>query len=111
VDATVLSHAGDIGAAGPYGGSGSQLLVFRERNIAFGVLANMSSLEKRYIARATLAIMLGGEPAAPPVLPDWRQSSFMPNRDTWAAIVGEYHTSDCVMPLYRDGDKLLARGR
>jgi CubicO group peptidase (beta-lactamase class C family) len=103
----LLSHAGDIGAAGPFGSSGSQLLIYPERNIAIGVLANMSSLEKGYIAEDALAIMLGGEPAARPVLPDWRQPSFMPNRDAWASIEGDYHTSDGVMRVYRDGGKLL----
>ena len=103
----LLSHAGDIGAAGPFGSSGSQFLVFPERKIAIGVLANMSSLEKADIAEDTLAIMLGGEPPARPVLPDWRQSSFTPNRDAWATIVGDYHTSDGTLRVYRDGDKLL----
>lgn len=44
------------------------------------VLANMSSLEKAEITQDILPIMLGAQPAAWPVRPDWRQSTFIPNR-------------------------------
>src|SRR5207244_1182240 len=77
------------------------------RGIAIGVLANMSSLEKVEITQDTLAIMLGGEPPARPILPDWRQSTFILNRDVWAGLVGEYRTSDGVLSVNRQGDTLL----
>ena len=67
----------------------------------------MSSLEKAEIAQDTLAIMLGGEPPARPILPDWRQSTFTPDRDAWAAYTGEYQTSDGTLRVYREDDKLL----
>jgi hypothetical protein len=67
----------------------------------------MSSLEKMEITQDTLAIALGGEPAPRPILPDWRQSTFSPNRDAWTPLLGEYQTSDGVLRVYRDGDSLL----
>jgi CubicO group peptidase (beta-lactamase class C family) len=102
----LLSHAGDIGGAG-YGSTASHFLLVPDRGIAIGVLANMSSLEKVEITQDTLAIMLGGEPPARPILPDWRQSTFIPNRDVWAGLVGEYRTSDGVLSVNRQGDTLL----
>ena len=104
----LLSHAGDIGAGGDYGSSGSQFLIAPERGIAIGVLTNMSSLEKAEIAQDTLAIVLGADPPVRPVAPDWRASTFAPNRDAWAALVGDYQTSDGVLRVYREGDSLLA---
>ena len=74
--------------------SGSQFLLAPDRHLGIAVLANMSSLEKAEIAQDTLAIMLGGEPAARPARPDWRQSTFAPDRAVWANYVGEYQTSD-----------------
>jgi CubicO group peptidase (beta-lactamase class C family) len=103
----LLSHAGDIGAGGGYGSSGSQFLVAPDRRLAIGVLSNMSSLEKAEIAQDTLAIVLGGEPPARPILPDWRHSTFAPDRDGWAAYTGEYQTSDGTLRVYREDDKLL----
>jgi CubicO group peptidase (beta-lactamase class C family) len=103
----LLSHAGDIGAGGGYGSSGSQFLVAPDRRVAIGVLSNMSTLEKEEIAQDTLAIMLGGEPPARPSLPDWHRSTFTPNRDGWAAYTGEYQTSDGTLRVYREDDKLL----
>ena len=68
----------------------------------------MSSLEKAEIAQDTLAIVLGADPPARPVAPDWRASTFAPNRDAWAGLVGDYQTSDGVLRVYREGDSLLA---
>ena len=51
--------------------------------------------------------MLGAEPQARPTLLDWRKPTFTPNRDAWAALVGAYQTSDGVLTLFRDGDRLL----
>ncbi len=102
----LLSHAGDIGGAG-YGSSASHFLLVPDRGIAIGVLANMSSLEKAEIIQDTLAIVLGGEPPARPIMPDWRQSTFIPNREAWADLVGEFRTSDGVLSVSRDGDSLL----
>jgi CubicO group peptidase (beta-lactamase class C family) len=103
----LLSHAGDLAAGAGYGSSGSQFLVVPDRHLGIAVLANMSSLEKAEIAQDTLAILLGGEPAARPVLPDWHTSRFTPNRDVWAAYVGEYQTGYGPLRLFRDGDKLV----
>ena len=72
----LLSHAGDVGAPGAYGSSGSQFMLAPERHLAVGVLANLSSFEKAEIAQDTLTILLGGVPAARPVPPDWRQPTF-----------------------------------
>jgi hypothetical protein len=102
----LLSHAGDIGGSG-YGSSASQFLVAPDHRLAIAVLANMSSLEKMEITQDALAIALGGEPAARPILPDWRQSTFSPNRSAWAPLLGDYQTSDGVLRVYRDGDSLL----
>jgi CubicO group peptidase (beta-lactamase class C family) len=104
----LLSHAGDIGAGGEYGSSGSQFLIAPERGVAIAVLTNMSSLEKAEIAQDTLAIVLGADPPVRPVAPDWRNSTFAPNRGAWAALVGDYQTSDGVLRVYREGDALLA---
>jgi hypothetical protein len=102
----VLSHAGDLGAPGAYGSSGSRFLLVPERRLAVGVLANMSSLEKGEVAQDILTILLGGEPAARPVPPDWRQTTFTPDRAVWASYVGDYQSSQ-PMRVYRDADKLL----
>jgi hypothetical protein len=42
----LLSHSGDIGAAGPFGSSGLVFTLSPDRRVAVGVLSNMSSLEK-----------------------------------------------------------------
>ena len=102
----LLSHAGDIGAGGGYGSSGSQFLLVPERRLAVGVLANMSSLEKAEVAQDTLAILLGGEPAARPAPPDWRHTTFTPDRAVWARYVGDYQSSQ-PLRIHRDADKLL----
>ena len=102
----VLSHAGDLGAPGAYGGSGSRFLLVPERRLAVGVLANMSSLEKAEVAQDVLTILLGGEPAARPAPPDWRHTTFTPDRAVWASYVGNYQSSQ-PMRVYRDADKLL----
>jgi CubicO group peptidase (beta-lactamase class C family) len=103
----LLTHSGDIGAAGQYGSSGSVCTISPDHHFAIGMLSNMSSLEKLEITPDALTILLGGEPAARPVVPDWRTSKFTPNRDVWAACVGEYQTGHGPLRLYRDGDKLL----
>ena len=54
----------------------------------------MSSLEKAEIAQDTLAIVLGAGIPARPVAPDWRLSTFAPNRDAWAALVGDFSARD-----------------
>jgi len=104
----LLSHAGDVGAGGEYGSSGSQFLIAPERGVAIAVLTNMSSLEKAEIAEDTLAIVLGAEPPVRPVAPDWRHSTFAPNRAAWDALVGDYQTSDGVLRVHREGDTLFA---
>lgn len=106
----ILSHAGDLAAGAGYGSSGSQFLLAPERHLGIAVLANMSSLEKAEIAQDTLAIMLGGAPAARPAPSDWRQSTFAPDRAVWANYAGEYQTSDGGMRVYREGDRLLGEG-
>jgi CubicO group peptidase (beta-lactamase class C family) len=102
----VLSHAGDLGAPGAYGGSGSRFVLVPERRLAVGVLANMSSLEKAEVAQDVLTILLGGEPAARPAPPDWRHTTFTPDRAVWASYVGDYQSSQPIR-VYRDADKLL----
>jgi CubicO group peptidase (beta-lactamase class C family) len=102
----LLSHAGDTGGPGAYGSSGSQFLLLPERHLAVGVLANMSSLEKLEVAQDTLSILLGLEPVAQPAPPDWRHTTFTPDREVWASYVGEYQSSQPIR-VYRDGDKLL----
>ena len=52
----LLSHAGDVGAPGAYGSSGSQFMLAPERQPGVGVLANLSSFEKAEIAQDTLTI-------------------------------------------------------
>jgi CubicO group peptidase (beta-lactamase class C family) len=106
----LLSHAGDLAAGAGYGSSGSQFLLAPDRHLGIAVLANMSSLEKAEIAQDTLAILLGGEPAARPARSDWRQSTFAPDRTVWASYVGEYQTSDGSIRVYREGDRLLGAG-
>ncbi len=108
----LLSHAGDLAAGAGYGSSGSQFLLAPDRHLGIAVLANMSSLEKAEIAQDSLAIMLGGEPAARPARSDWRQSTFVPDRAVWASYAGEYQTSDGSgsMRVYREGDRLLGEG-
>ncbi len=108
----LLSHAGDLAAGAGYGSSGSQFLLAPERHLGIAVLANMSSLEKAEIAQDTLAIMLGGEPAARPAASDWRQSTIVPNRAVWTGYAGEYQTSDGTgsLRVYREGDRLLGEG-
>jgi CubicO group peptidase (beta-lactamase class C family) len=106
----VLSHAGDLVAGAGSGSSGSQFLLVPDRHLGVAVLANMSSLEKAEIAQDTLAIVLGGEPAARPVRPDWRQSTAEADRTLWASYVGEYQTPVTTMRVYREGDRLLGEG-
>jgi CubicO group peptidase (beta-lactamase class C family) len=102
----VLSHAGDIGGPGGYGSSGSRFVLVPERGLAMGVLGNMSSLEKSEVAQDILTILLGGEPAAHPAPPDWRHTTFTPDRAAWASYVGDYQSSQ-PLRVYRDADKLL----
>src|SRR5919202_232650 len=106
----VLSHAGDLGAPGAYGGSGSRFVLVPERRLAVGVLANMSSLEKAEVAQNLLTIVLGGEPVTRPVPPDWRQTTFTPDRTVWASYLGEYQSPQPIR-VYQEGDKLLGAAR
>jgi CubicO group peptidase (beta-lactamase class C family) len=109
----VLSHAGDI-AGGPvpgeFGSSGSQFLLVPDRGIAIGVLTNTATFDKAEVAQDVLAILLGQPPADRPARPDWRQSTFVPDRKAWDAFVGDYVTADGVLRVYREGDRLLASG-
>jgi CubicO group peptidase (beta-lactamase class C family) len=105
----LLSHAGDIGGPGAYGSSGSQFLLVPEQHLAVGVLANMSSLEKAEVAQDVLSILQGVEPVARPVAPDWRHTTFNPDRAVWTQYVGDY-TSAQPIRVYRDGDRLLGEG-
>jgi hypothetical protein len=73
------------------------------------VLANMSSLEKFEVAQDTLSILLGGEPAAQAAAPDWRHTTFSPDRAVWASYVGDYQSSQPIR-VYREGDRLLGTG-
>jgi CubicO group peptidase (beta-lactamase class C family) len=102
----VLSHGGDLGAPGAYGSSGSRFLLVPERRLAVGVLANMSSLEKAEIAQNMLTIVLGGDAVTRPAPPDWRHTTFTPDRTVWASYVGDYQSSQ-PLRVYRDADKLL----
>jgi CubicO group peptidase (beta-lactamase class C family) len=102
----LLSHAGDVGAPGAYGSSGSQFLLAPEQQLAVGVLANLSSFEKAEIASDTLTILLGGTPAARPDSPNWQQPTFVPDRNVWASYVGDYLSSQPIR-IFREGDKLL----
>src|SRR5919202_1588172 len=106
----VLSHAGDLGAPGAYGSSGSRFLLVPERHLAVGVLANMGSLEKAEIAQNLLTIVLGGEPVTRPAPPDWRQTTFTPDRAVWASYLGEYQAPQPIR-VYQEGDKLLGAAR
>jgi CubicO group peptidase (beta-lactamase class C family) len=105
----LLSHAGDVGAPGAYGSSGSQFIVVPERHLAVGVLANLSSFEKAEVASDTLTILLGDEPAARPIAPDWRRTTFVPDRAVWTTYVGDYLSSQPIR-VYREADKLLGSG-
>jgi CubicO group peptidase (beta-lactamase class C family) len=105
----LLSHAGDIGGPGAYGSSGSQFLLVPEQHLAVGVLANMSSLEKAEVAQDVLSILQGVEPLARPAPPDWRDTTFTPDRAVWTQYVGDYPSSQPIR-VYRDGDRLLGEG-
>jgi CubicO group peptidase (beta-lactamase class C family) len=105
----LLSHAGDIGGPGAYGSSGSQFLLVPEQHIAVGVLANMSSLEKAEVAQDVLSIVQDVEPVARPAAPDWRHTTFNPDRALWANYVGDY-TASQPLRVYREGDRLLGEG-
>ena len=106
----LLLHAGDLSGSETFGGSASQFVIVPEHRLAVGVLANMSSLEKAEIAQDIVAIVLGGEPAVRPTQPDWRATTFSPDRGVWNAYVGEYETVSGRLSIYQEGDKLLGLG-
>jgi CubicO group peptidase (beta-lactamase class C family) len=103
----LLLHAGDLSGTDTFGGSASQFVLVPDHRLAVGVLANMSSFEKAEVAQDIVAILMGGEPAARPAQPDWRQSTFVPNRDVWNAYVGEYQSVSGPLRIYCEGDRLL----
>ncbi len=80
-----------------------------DQHLAVGVLANLSSFEKAEVAEDTLTILLGGEPAARPIAPDWRRTTFVPDRAVWSSYVGDYLSSQPIR-IYREADKLLGSG-
>jgi hypothetical protein len=70
----LLSHSGDIGAAGPFGSSGLVFTLSPDRRVAVGVLSNMSSLEKVEIVQDTLAILFWRRATCAAGPAGWEQS-------------------------------------
>jgi CubicO group peptidase (beta-lactamase class C family) len=103
----LLIHAGDHSGTDTFGGSASQFVLVPERQIGVAVLANMSGFEKAEIAQDIVAILLGGEPMARATPPDWRHTTFTPERSLWDAYVGEYEMTNGLLRVYREGDRLL----
>jgi CubicO group peptidase (beta-lactamase class C family) len=94
-------HGGDLDTAG------SQILLVPERRLGVGVFTNLSGWEKNEFAQDLMRIMLGAEPLPHPTLPDWRSSTFVPDRSVWAVYAGRYETSQGPLEIVQQGEKLV----
>ena len=86
---------------------GSMWVLAPEKKLGVAVLTNLDNDAKDEIAEGVARQLIGLEPVLRDVPRIGPENTFVPNRAVWDRYVGAYETSQGVLRISRDGDKLV----